>query len=198
MHKFLAGLTLGFLCAYVVLHQSGTMTVFAQAKDSKDTTAKVISGGVLSGWNQIVVLKRDTESVAGFACKDPNVLIKEKIVECTTDKAIAKNPILAGPPGALVGWKIEVSGDQEFSCAEPSVDFVDGTLGCPEQTYLATLRLMLSESRAELAATRAQLGRPNPWTINVATAPPHGFACPAGFIDADKNLLTCPAVIQLF
>ena len=201
MCRFLLGILLGLLLSVVARPFWNLTLVYGQAKGSSSgstQTARILSEGVLSGWSQMIVLVHSGQIVAGLTCRDPQVVLKDKAVECSTESVFAQRPVVIGPEGSLLGWRVSVAGDQDFSCSAPTVSSESFLIQCPAQTELTTLQLQLTQSRADLARLKDQISRPAPWTINVASAPPHGFACPAGFIALEDNMLTCPAVIPLF
>lgn len=199
MRKFLLGLAIGVLCSELAMRWVTHPVVLAQKKSDKAAQARVLTSGSLFGWNDFLFLTRDSQPIAGFVCHDPQLSIKDKTIRClTNDPAIAKGPVLVGRSGALDGWSVNVSGEGEFDCREPAVDFESSSLTCPVQANFAQLQESLNQSRSDLEKIENQISRPAPWTINVATVPPHGYACPAGVIDIASGVLTCPALVPVF
>jgi hypothetical protein len=199
VHKFLLGLAIGVLLSQLSVPWLRHTVVLAQTKGKKPPQARIVGSGTLSGWSEVLFMVRDGQPIGGFQCRDPQVAMKYKTVTCSTDsQAIARGPILTGRSGALQGWGVNVSGQEDFDCHNPVVDFDNSSLTCPEQNDFRTLKAQLNQSRSDLETITNQISRPMPWTINVASVPPHGYACPAGVIDVDSGILSCPAIVPVF
>ena len=198
MYKFIFGIVLGLLGGQAATHWLKQAPAFAQNASDKKTPAKVLSSGVLLDWRAFVYLVRNGDPQLALSCDAPQISIKYKTIICSTeDEPISRGPLIVGRAGSLRQWKIEVSGEPSFDCNEPTVNFLKATLECPVQPELAAVRLLLTQTQAKLDRIQAQARQPEPWTINTAV-PPHGFACPAGVIDIEARIVTCPSVLPLF
>jgi len=172
----------------------------------KTARARVLSGGVLSGWDGVFVVMTEPDSIATFTCSDPEIVISKKRVGCIA-KPDNEGPQIVGSNGTLDSWHVRVRGNEDFTCRLPTVNLAAQEIECPPQRAqerVDELEAELQRTKDELQALKAEkptLPKPEPeiWTITIMEPPPsHAFSCLAPILDPGKEILTCYEVVRLF
>jgi hypothetical protein len=70
--------------------------------------AKVLSGGLLSGWHGVFAVMTGPDSVITFACSDPVIVTGKKRVACIAMPE-SEGPQIVGSNGRLSSWHVDVS-----------------------------------------------------------------------------------------
>jgi len=168
--------------------------------------AKVLSGGVLSGWHGVFGVFTEPNSVVTFTCSNPVIVIGKKRVACVAVPE-SEGPQIVGSNGNLSSWHVDVRGDANFMCPNPVVNFSEQRILCPPQPAqerVAELESELQRTREELQALKAEKHAPTlplsePRVITIMNPPPiHSFACVAPDFDPLGEVLTCYEIVRLF
>jgi hypothetical protein len=171
----------------------------------KTARAKVLSGGVLSGWDGVFVVVTEPDSIATFTCSDPEIVVSKKRVGCIAQPD-NEGPQTVGSNGTLDSWHVRVRGNADFTCRLPMVNLASKEIECPPQPAqerVDELQAELQRTKDELQALKAEkqtLPKPGPeiWTITIMGPPPGAFSCLAPIVDPGKEILTCAEVVRLF
>jgi hypothetical protein len=172
----------------------------------KTARAKVLSGGVLSGWRGLFAVRTEADSIVTFTCSNPEIIIGEKLVGCIA-KPDNEGPQIVGSNGTLGSWRVSIRGNADFTCPSPLVNLAAQEIECPPQPAqerVYELEAELKRTKDELQALKAEKQTlpkpgPEPWTITIMEPhPSRAFSCLSPILDRGKGILTCYEVVRLF